>query len=66
MRWYDHKNGDRKIVRRFALIPISINGEHRWLETCYIELVYACNWCEGWFFEHFVTKEDYENYRKNK
>lgn len=37
MRKYNGKPGDRRIVRRFLAVPVTINGETRWLETAYIE-----------------------------
>lgn len=32
MRWNEPESGDEKIKRKFALFPITIDGETRWLE----------------------------------
>jgi len=32
MRWKEHDNGDVKIERKFALFPIKVDKETRWLE----------------------------------
>lgn len=37
MRWSKLKTGDMRIIKRFALFPITINSEVRWLEWCVIE-----------------------------
>lgn len=37
MRWKSVRTGDKRIVTRFALFPIKIQGEVRWLELCKIE-----------------------------
>jgi hypothetical protein len=29
--------GDKKIIKRFLFLPLEINGERRWFETCNIE-----------------------------
>lgn len=43
MRWYKHKPkmGDKKIVTKFALFPIEIDNEVRWLEKVTIEMEYG-------------------------
>ncbi len=59
MRWYRHHHGKTRVVKRFALFPIEIAGECRWLEICYIKQKYNF-WLEMWFNEEFVestTKE---------
>ena len=74
---YKPKNNDRRIVKRFALFPITISYncdrwlekqlyETKWLETVYIEQHF--NLSNGWWDNtSFVTKEDYVKYRtKNK
>ena len=37
MRWYEPKSGDRKVKRKFALLPITIGKETRWLEWVKIQ-----------------------------
>ena len=43
MRWKTktrHEHGDVKIVKKFALFPIRIGEEVRWLEMCKIKMTY--------------------------
>lgn len=40
MRWSLPKNGDRRIVRRFPLLPLTIGGDVRWLESTRVDQVY--------------------------
>ena len=40
MRWKIPNNGDKRIVKRFALFPIRIDNECRWLEFVYIQQFY--------------------------
>lgn len=40
MRWNTPKDGDIKIKRKFALFPIEINNEVRWLEFVNIQYMY--------------------------
>ena len=37
MRWNEPETGDTKIKKRFALFPITIDGETRWLEWVVIK-----------------------------
>jgi hypothetical protein len=60
-----------KIKKTFALMPIVINNELRWLETCYVRFVYNIDGYAGsldWSWEPtaFVTKEDYLKYLKER
>lgn len=41
MRWSEHRDGDKKIVKKFLLLPFTINYETRWLETATIEYRYS-------------------------
>lgn len=41
MRWIKPKDGDVKIKRKFAILPISTNDEIRWLEWVTIKYVYV-------------------------
>ena len=41
MRWTKPKYGDIKIKRKFAIIPISIDRETRWLEWVTVKYVYC-------------------------
>jgi len=40
MRWKEHDNGDVKIERKFALFPIKVDKETRWLEWVTVKYVY--------------------------
>lgn len=56
-----------RIVKRFALFPILISGEYRWLETVYIQQTFKYDYERiiefYWENNKFVTKRDYENYK---
>lgn len=41
MRWQEPKDGDEKIVKKFALLPITLGRETRWLEFVTIKYIYA-------------------------
>lgn len=70
---YIPKNNDRRIIKRFALFPITIydkcdpwlerrHYERRWLETVYIEQNYESNeYC--WRNYKFVNKNTYIKFR---
>ena len=60
MRWSLPKDGDLRVIKRFALFPIGIKGEYRWLETCYIKQRYSS--ILSWYNEEFFTKEEAERY----
>ena len=64
MKW---KREYRRIIKRFAFLPIEINGDFVWLETTYIrQKFYQGILCSWWEDIEFVTKEDYKEYRKGK
>lgn len=44
MRWTKKKDGDKRVVERFALVPITIGDETRWLEWCTIAQTYISTW----------------------
>jgi hypothetical protein len=67
MRWKTPKASDGRIIKRFAFLPVEINHEARWLETVYIfQTYYDGVYRIGWDNSLFVTKEEYENYKKEK
>ena len=67
MRWKKPNVGDIKTKRKFALLPICINRETRWLEWVTIEYVYGTDWHEeGWFITRFVDNEVHENINLTK
>lgn len=53
MRWYKPTMGDKKIVTKFALFPIQIKHEVRWLEKVTIEMEYGLTM---WHPMRFVNK----------
>lgn len=57
MRWTLLHNKDIRIIKRFALLPIRIDYEVRWLETVYIRQEYY----NGWHNDGFVDKRSYLN-----
>ena len=58
MRWKHPKNGDRKIKRKFALLPIAINYETRWLEWVNIEYEYYDGIFDSyWIADRFIDEE---------
>lgn len=79
MRWeYPTKDnfGKERVIKKFALFPISINGQRRWLENVYIleevqdDGYYYTSYRKRryypvykWSRKHFVSKYEYELYR---
>jgi hypothetical protein len=50
MRFIARKDREARVIRKFALVPITIRGETRWMEWVRIEQV----WCQpregmGWW-----------------
>lgn len=43
MRWNTHKQDDIEIKKKFAIFPIEINGEVRWLERVNIKYKFVEN-----------------------
>ena len=60
MRW--DFSGRRGVYKKFALFPIYLNKELRWLEVVYISKQWN-SWKGGWHKE-FITKYDYERLKK--
>lgn len=69
--------GDERIVKRFALFPITmrvnpydpLNTEKVliWLETVYIKQVVECgSYSKVWKNERLATREEYIQYKKKK
>lgn len=66
MKWVAPKHGDIKIERKFALFPIYIGYERRWLEMVNIKYKYYEYGCKklsygngfyklhGWYPEEFI------------
>ena len=69
MKWKKPINYDKRIVKRFALLPIEADKEVRWLETVYIEQEYREYFLSdfrGWENNWFVTKKEYLDYKRGK
>ena len=76
MRWTSKNKltpyyGSKRIVKRFAIFPIETrnSSEYRWLETVYIKQRYERTDLvafEGWNNICFATKNEYNEYCKNK
>ena len=60
MRWSQPHHGKVRVVRKFALFPIRIYNERRWLESCYIKQEYNL-WGNCWLNVEFLTKEEAES-----
>ena len=64
MRWIEPKDGDIKIKKKFAILPIKINGETRWFEWVTVKYQYyekvavwsngRCRFVTGWLPEEFI------------
>jgi hypothetical protein len=58
MRWKEPIDGDVKIKKKFALFPITIKKETRWLEWVNIRYKYfEDGWDYGWMAMEFVDEE---------
>jgi hypothetical protein len=55
--------GDTRIIKKFLILPVTMEYEVRWLETVYIEELYCI---DGWSDNKWSTKEKYEDYIKQK
>ena len=56
MRWTKTQYGDVKIKKKFAILPISINNEVRWLEWVTVKYEYYSdmNHLLGWWKTEFI------------
>jgi hypothetical protein len=61
----DHLYFHRRIIRRFALLPISLDDEIRWLETVYIAQAYSTSW-GNWYNEQFANRMQWELWEQDK
>lgn len=56
MRSGNHKLNEQRIIKKFAIFPIAINGEIRWLEYVeYMEEWYAPGGVWGWYKQKFLN-----------
>ena len=61
MRWDFSRR--TKVYKKFALFPICIHKEVRWLETVYIQKYCSSGW-HGGCYKEFITKYDYERLKE--
>ena len=62
MRWIaesEPKEGDIRVVKKFAFLPIRIGRDVRWLESCKIEMIYKfCYYMDdyywAWVYKRFI------------
>lgn len=56
MRWTQAQYGDEKIKKKFAILPIEVKGEVRWLEWVTVRYGYFVDkYClEGWHVIEFI------------
>lgn len=58
MRWKQPIHGDIKTKKKFAIFPITINYETRWLEWVNIRYKYFEDcWFYGWIPTEFIDEE---------
>ena len=63
MRW---KKDSCRIIKRFAIFPIRIDREYRWLEIVYIEQeMWEGIWSGNIYYDDkkFVSKSEYLEYK---
>jgi len=65
MKWNHPKDGEKRIVKHFAFLPVRIKQESRWLETVYLleEYLSAPYTYTGgyWFQRKFCSQVEYEH-----
>lgn len=55
MRLKIPRDGDEKIKRKFAFLPVITDKEIRWLEFVTVKYVYS-NYCGFWLAEEFIDE----------
>lgn len=65
MRWTKPSDGDIKVKRKFALFPICLYREVRWLEWVTVEYVYN-EWENDWHMTRFIDDEIHEKINLKK
>lgn len=58
MRWI---NKNKCYIKKFALLPITLHGETKWLET-----VYICKSIFPYQADKFITKEEYDKAQEGR
>lgn len=54
------KNGERRIKRKFAILPVIVQKEIRWLENIEIVQTYSEFWGK-WLNDYFIDKKELED-----
>lgn len=57
MKWKANQEGDKRVIKRFLLLPRCIKGEWRWLERARIKQVYRVS-IESSFWESVCWAEN--------
>jgi hypothetical protein len=57
MRWLSPNKMDRRVIKRFLILPTKINGEWRWLEYVRILQIYGAGDGIGWENDCYINKE---------
>ena len=60
MRFTTNYHGQVRYIKRFALFPIKVDNEIRWLETCYLRQTWHESYC-AWLNNEFVTEGVYKS-----
>ena len=56
-----------RTIKRFAIFPVCIDDEYRWLEMVYIEQKLCRGfWHDWWEDKSFVSKSEYLQYKQEK
>lgn len=55
-------DGDERVVRRFAILPIKIEKEIRWFEFVYIRQYYS-DFYGKWISTRFINKDQWKIYK---
>lgn len=68
MTFRTHTLNEQRVRKYFAILPIRIGSEIKWLETVeYVQEWYAPDHCWGWYKIKFINefnKKYYENYKR--
>ena len=55
-------DGDERIIRRFAMLPVTIGKEIRWFEFVYIKQHYS-DFYGKWISDRFADKDQWKIYK---
>lgn len=57
IRWMLPSHGDKRVIKRFLILPLKINDEARWLEFAMIEQYYHTEYLKRWRNERFINNQ---------